>query len=264
MGFHKYIFGLVTLLYCVTVASGYTVQSGGTLEAIAQNELGNASRWLEIDEANQIAEPYVITSGNTIILPDLKNKTAIEIPEDLSDLTDLLSKLDTTKLSESIGALDFFALREKIQPMLDTILTPTVIIVTLVVVVIWSVVGWMIYAFFLWLSCIMMSIVCTFRDAMRISMNASIITISVLGFVALCTLGMYYLTAHLGAFAVMAFGPPLMLFFSIFYLKCAFKIGWLKSIGLMIIWSVLPTFLNSGIGSILYGLTVIVSGFSQL
>jgi len=262
--FHKHFTLLLLTIYCAGIASGYTVQSGDTLMAIAKNELGDASRWREIIEMNQIPEPYTIAPGNTLILPDIKKENEIVLPDNIKALTETLTKLDTKSLGKALGEFDFAALKEKAQPLLDKWLTATMIIIVLVVLAIWSIVGWMIYAFFLWLSCIMMSIVCTFRDAMRISMNASIVAILVSGFVALCALGLFYLSDSLGVLAVVGFAPPLILFFTIYYLKHTLKLVWLKAIGLMVLWSLLPTFLNSGIASLLYTLFAVVSGFSQL
>lgn len=53
-------------------ARTYTVQSGDTLSAIAQRELGRASAWHAIFEANrdQLEDPDLIRPGQVLRLPD--------------------------------------------------------------------------------------------------------------------------------------------------------------------------------------------------
>ncbi|HLT45264.1 MAG TPA: LysM peptidoglycan-binding domain-containing protein [Luteimonas sp.] len=53
-------------------ARTYTVQSGDTLSEIAQRELGRASAWHAIFEANrdQIDDPDLIRPGQVLRLPD--------------------------------------------------------------------------------------------------------------------------------------------------------------------------------------------------
>ena len=52
----------------------YTVHEGETLFRIAENELGKSSRWKEIADLNRISEPYVIKTGQLLILPDTDSK----------------------------------------------------------------------------------------------------------------------------------------------------------------------------------------------
>lgn len=47
----------------------YTVRKGDTLSAIAQRELGAASRWPEIAELNSLLDPDLIYPGQELRLP---------------------------------------------------------------------------------------------------------------------------------------------------------------------------------------------------
>jgi nucleoid-associated protein YgaU len=47
----------------------YTVRKGDTLSAIAQRELGAASRWPEIAEMNAIPNPDLIYPGQELRMP---------------------------------------------------------------------------------------------------------------------------------------------------------------------------------------------------
>lgn len=47
----------------------YTVQKGDTLSAIAERELGAASRWLEIQQLNSIPNADLIYPGQTLRIP---------------------------------------------------------------------------------------------------------------------------------------------------------------------------------------------------
>jgi nucleoid-associated protein YgaU len=56
-------------------ARTYTVQSGDTLSEIAQRQLGRASAWQAIFDANrdQIEDPDLIRPGQVLRLPDLSD-----------------------------------------------------------------------------------------------------------------------------------------------------------------------------------------------
>lgn len=47
----------------------YTVRAGESLSIIARDQLGDLSRWREIAYINEIASPYTIYPGQTIMLP---------------------------------------------------------------------------------------------------------------------------------------------------------------------------------------------------
>jgi nucleoid-associated protein YgaU len=47
----------------------YTVRKGDTLSAIAQRELGAASRWREIADLNHIPDPDLIYPGQELRMP---------------------------------------------------------------------------------------------------------------------------------------------------------------------------------------------------
>lgn len=47
----------------------YTVRNGDTLSAIAQRELGAASRWPEIANLNGLANPDLIYPGQELRMP---------------------------------------------------------------------------------------------------------------------------------------------------------------------------------------------------
>lgn len=49
--------------------SSYTVKSGDTLSGIAQSQLGDATRYLELATLNGIASPYTIYPGQVLQLP---------------------------------------------------------------------------------------------------------------------------------------------------------------------------------------------------
>jgi nucleoid-associated protein YgaU len=51
----------------------YTVRKGDTLSAIAQRELGAASRWPEIAELNAIPNPDLIYPGQELRLPGIRD-----------------------------------------------------------------------------------------------------------------------------------------------------------------------------------------------
>jgi nucleoid-associated protein YgaU len=48
----------------------YVVQPGDTLWAIAASQLGDGGRWLEVAEANGLAQPYNIDVGQELRIPD--------------------------------------------------------------------------------------------------------------------------------------------------------------------------------------------------
>lgn len=47
----------------------YVVKSGDTLWDIAQNVLGDGNRWTEISKANNLTQPSIIHTGNTLKIP---------------------------------------------------------------------------------------------------------------------------------------------------------------------------------------------------
>lgn len=49
--------------------SSYTVRSGDTLSGIAQSQLGDATRYLELATINGISAPYTIYPGQVLQLP---------------------------------------------------------------------------------------------------------------------------------------------------------------------------------------------------
>lgn len=51
-------------------ATEYVVQSGDSLAAIAQDVYGDAMLWREIAQANGLDEPYALSVGETLEIPD--------------------------------------------------------------------------------------------------------------------------------------------------------------------------------------------------
>lgn len=49
--------------------STYTVRKGDTLSAIAQSQLGSASRWPEIARLNSLDDPDLIYPGQQLAMP---------------------------------------------------------------------------------------------------------------------------------------------------------------------------------------------------
>lgn len=66
------LLALVMVLGINAFAAEYTVESGDSLSSIAQEQLGDSSRWKEIYEANKdtIEDPNLIYVGQTLIIPD--------------------------------------------------------------------------------------------------------------------------------------------------------------------------------------------------
>ncbi|AYP68595.1 hypothetical protein EalM132_00083 [Exiguobacterium phage vB_EalM-132] len=87
----------------------YTVKHGETLRMIAQRELGDASRWEEIVDINNLSYPYVtsvpsfgtITPGDTIRLPYVDTEISNDV--NLQFGTDLLLLGDKFNLSTPTG-----------------------------------------------------------------------------------------------------------------------------------------------------------------
>lgn len=48
----------------------YQVQTGETLKSIAKDHLGDEPRWQEIAYINSLTQPYFISPGQLILLPD--------------------------------------------------------------------------------------------------------------------------------------------------------------------------------------------------
>lgn len=59
----------------------YTVQAGDSLSIIARDQMGELARWPEIAYINQIASPYTIYPGQTIMLPVDSGGLPVEITE---------------------------------------------------------------------------------------------------------------------------------------------------------------------------------------
>ncbi len=61
--------GLVELKPQQDVANQYIVQQGDCLWHIAQNLYGDAYRWVDIANANNLANPDIIHAGNSLLIP---------------------------------------------------------------------------------------------------------------------------------------------------------------------------------------------------
>jgi nucleoid-associated protein YgaU len=48
----------------------YTVQSGDSLASIAQDVYGDPTRWRDIARANGLEEPFALTVGEALVIPD--------------------------------------------------------------------------------------------------------------------------------------------------------------------------------------------------
>jgi nucleoid-associated protein YgaU len=48
----------------------YVIQSGDSLASIAQESYGDPTRWREIARANNLDEPYALTVGSSLRIPD--------------------------------------------------------------------------------------------------------------------------------------------------------------------------------------------------
>lgn len=58
----------------------YTVKGGDTLSIIARDVLGNMQRWPEIAFINEIEPPYLIKTGQVILLPNDGEPLEVVIP----------------------------------------------------------------------------------------------------------------------------------------------------------------------------------------
>lgn len=50
----------------------YTVKAGDTLSTIARDVVGDVNRWPDIARLNKLAEPYTISPGMQLLLPDVE------------------------------------------------------------------------------------------------------------------------------------------------------------------------------------------------
>ncbi len=95
---------LLTILLLTTTVFGetYTVQSGDTLTKIAQNQLNDSNRWKEIAELNNLKEPYTLSLGQQLELPETtsSNSTARSFPPTEQDKTPSDPKDNSIDLSE--------------------------------------------------------------------------------------------------------------------------------------------------------------------
>lgn len=66
----------------------YTVQPGESLSIIARDQLGDLTRWREIAYINEIASPYTIYAGQTILLPVDTHPLQVTITEGIPAPTD--------------------------------------------------------------------------------------------------------------------------------------------------------------------------------
>ncbi len=58
--------------------NSYTVQEGDSLWSIAEKSYNDGFKWHLIAEANNITEPYAISTGTTLIVPSVDNTAAKE------------------------------------------------------------------------------------------------------------------------------------------------------------------------------------------
>lgn len=49
----------------------YVIQSGDSLAAIAQDVYGDPTRWRDIARSNDLREPYALTVGESLIIPEV-------------------------------------------------------------------------------------------------------------------------------------------------------------------------------------------------
>jgi LysM repeat protein len=66
----------------------YTVKSGESLSIIARDELGDIARWREIAYINSLSAPYVIQTGQTILLPVDDYPLQVTVTEGVPQPTD--------------------------------------------------------------------------------------------------------------------------------------------------------------------------------
>ncbi len=66
----------------------YTVKSGESLTIIARDQLGELSRWRELAYINEIASPYTIYPGQTILLPVDTHPLQVTVTEGVPAPTD--------------------------------------------------------------------------------------------------------------------------------------------------------------------------------
>lgn len=71
---------LTICLSCLCARADYVVQKGDTLGGIAGKTLGSASRWGEIAELNNLAEPYHLRIGQRLAIPSRQEFTNPPLP----------------------------------------------------------------------------------------------------------------------------------------------------------------------------------------
>ncbi len=66
-------------------ARTYTIRSGDTFEAVAQRELGDGRRWVDIAQANPLVDPTRLRVGQEIRLPGARGANATAAPRDAAE-----------------------------------------------------------------------------------------------------------------------------------------------------------------------------------
>lgn len=94
----------------------YTVKSGDSLSLISKKNYGTYANWKEIAEANDIESPYVLTVGETLVIPGDKVFDSMTKSEEVvGKITKFDSKTKIMEIEDDTGNVKSFELNDKVR-----------------------------------------------------------------------------------------------------------------------------------------------------